>query len=89
MSAADLTLALGQPASHVAQGPGRGLPAHLTEGPAVLPGRAPRWVPRTHTHLGARRLSLQMEGPAWAPSAEKSLTLVSKPSCPPKAPRLP
>lgn len=42
MSAADLTLALGQPASHVAQGPGRGLPAHLTEAPAVLPGRAPR-----------------------------------------------
>lgn len=36
-SAADLTLALGQPASHVAQGSGRGLPAHLKEAPAVLP----------------------------------------------------
>lgn len=86
MSAADLTLALGQPASHVAQGPGRGLPAHLT-GAAVL-GRA-RWVPRdAHTPWRQGGLAFRWRAPAWAHLQRKSSTLVSKPS-PTQSPRLP
>ena len=48
MSMADRTLALGQPASHVAQGTGRGLPAPLMEEPAVRPA-GPRGHARQET----------------------------------------